>query len=103
MSEDINVIDTIIMEDTGVGDVAMQPARVMTKPDSECRGMPCFDIDDSHEFHSFSKGIKTFHRWKQHTKSENIRQWARQNGGKDFYVHNGGNYMLVKRSKARGM
>ena len=67
------------------------------EPDSEFNKLPCFGIECSDEYNSFAKGVKSFHRWSQHTKSEKIRQWANQNKGKSFYVTNNGSYTKVKR------
>ena len=75
------------------------PRMVNTKMSKDHNGCPCFDIENELEFHSFSSGMKKFHLWRQHTKSEEIRQYSKENPNKDFYIHHGGNYMLVKRSK----
>jgi hypothetical protein len=92
--------DTIIPEDTGVGDVAMQPGRLQTKPDSECRGKACFDIEDSHAFHGMMKGVKTkFKHWRTVTNTPKISDWSKDNPKQDFYIHNKGNYILVRRKK----
>lgn len=82
---------------TTTADVPMQPGII--KPDGFVRGTPTFDIDDSGEFHSFAKGIKRFHLWKQHTKSETVRNWARQNPGKEFYVRHQGHHTLIRRGR----
>lgn len=63
------------------------------------RNKPCFEIDSSDEYNSFCKGVKTFHRWNKHTKSESIRQWANENKGKEFYVTHNNSYTLIKRKK----
>lgn len=63
------------------------------------KGMPVFEVDSSDEYHSFSRGVKTFKRWKQHTKSESIRQWANENKGKSFYISHNENYTYIDRSK----
>jgi len=82
-------------DQVGTGDMA--PAFKMIKPDSEFNGHACFKIDCPDEYNSFAQGIKSFHRWSQHTKSENIRQWANQNKGKSFYVTHNDSYTKVKR------
>lgn len=86
----------------GTGDIAQGEGTALTstkrvKPDTEFNGKPCFNIDCQDEYNSFSKGVKTFHRWNKHTKSENIRQWSKQNRGKSFYVSHNGSYTKVKR------
>lgn len=90
--------DLLKEEDATVaGDMPSQPSII--KPDMEVRGTPCFNVDDSGEFHSFAKGVKRFHLWKQHTKSETIRQWAKQNPKSDFYLHHQGHHTLIRRKK----
>lgn len=81
---------------TTSADAANTEIRVV--PDCFHRNLPCFTMETD-EFHSFSKGVKSFRLWNQHTKSEDVRMWARQNRGKDFYVQNGENYMKVSRAK----
>ncbi len=75
----------------------MVPHFDIIKPDTEFNKKPCFKIDCNDEYNSFAQGVKSFHRWSQHTKSENIRQWANQNKGKSFYVTHNGSYTKVKR------
>lgn len=86
-----------IFEEVSTTDVAMQGEIIGA--DSHHRSIECFDIEDQSEFHSFCKGIKSFHRWRKHTKSEKIRKWANQNRGKDFYIHHNGAFMKIRRSK----
>jgi hypothetical protein len=74
-----------------------QKALIPIQPDSEFNGKPCFNIDCPDEYNSFARGIKSFHRWSQHTKSENIRHWANQNKGKSFYITHNGSYTKVQR------
>jgi len=85
------------IEETDSGDVAIQPSVIGTQH----RGLPCFNIDCEAEFQSFNKGVKSFRRWKKHTKSEEIRVWARENPNKDFFIHNNGKYSKVSRKKAQ--
>ena len=89
------------MSDTGdmaIGDGApLNSPQKRIKPDTEFNGKPCFNLDCPDEYNSFSKGIKSFHRWNKHTKSENIRQWSKQNKGKSFYVSHNGSYTKVRR------
>ena len=87
----------LIEEDVAVssGDVAIQPSVI----GKQHRGLPCFDIDCQSEFNSFFRGIKSFRRWKAHTKSEEIRGWANTNPNKDFYIHNNGTFIKVQRKK----
>lgn len=72
---------------------------VNTEIPKEFKGFPVFDISDEGEFMSFQKGIKRFHLWKQHTTSETVRQFARTNPNKDFYIHNAGRFLKINRSK----
>jgi hypothetical protein len=69
------------------------------KPDEWILGSPCFHVDSQSEYNTFCKGVKRFHLWKQHTKSEDIRQWANANPGRDFYISNGGSYTKINRRK----
>ena len=92
------LIEEIIEENevaTSSGDVAIQPTVI----GKQHRGLQCFDIECTSEFGSFFRGVKTFSRWRRHTKSEEIRQWARTNPYKDFYIHNNGKYIKVQRKK----
>lgn len=83
--------------------VAADAAQVSEPIGKTCRGLPCFDVDSSDELHSFHKGIKKFHLWKKHTKSEEIRKWAKNNPGKSFVVHHNGNYIKIHRGKDKGI
>jgi hypothetical protein len=86
-------LDEILREDgdavpptgTSTPDMAQGPG-MRLQPEMSFRDLPCFTVKSGGEFHSFAKGIKNFHLWRQHTKSEQIRQWANQNPGKSFYV-----------------
>lgn len=69
------------------------------EPNEWVQGHPCFHVDTVDEYNSFCRGIKKFHLWRQHTKSEEIRQWANANPGRDFYVSFGGAYTKVNRRK----
>ncbi len=85
-------------EDTAAttsGDVAIQPSVIGTQH----RGLPCFNINCKSEFNSFNKGIKSYRRWKKHTQSKEIRDWASKNPYKSFYIHNDGTYIKVDRSR----
>jgi hypothetical protein len=84
-------------DQVGTGDMA--PAFNKIAPKKKFRGKPCFDLEEEGEYNSFCTGVKTFHRWKKHTKSEEIRRWARENKGKDFYITHNGSYTLVSRGK----
>jgi hypothetical protein len=96
----MKTLHELLYEESGAADMA-QASSVIGEP--QCRGHKCFSLDDAHEFHSFQKGKKTFHRWAKHTKSEEIRQWAKSNPGRNFYVNHEGNYMLINRSKQRSI
>lgn len=84
-------------DQVGTGDMAPGSSKII--PGKKFRGKACFDLEEEGEYNSFCRGIKSFHRWNRHTKSESIRQWSNENKGKDFYVTHNGSYTLVKRSK----
>lgn len=86
------------IDENDTGDMAAGFGNIM-QPQSRFNNLPAFKIEKAAEYHSFSKGIKSFHRWSQHTTSEGIRQWAKANKGKDFYVTHNESYTLIKRSK----
>jgi hypothetical protein len=69
------------------------------EPNEWIQGNPCFNVDTQAEYNSFCKGVKRFHLWRQHTKSEDIRQWANANPGRDFYISHAGSYTKINRSK----
>lgn len=89
----------------GTGDMAQGDSKLKQRPAARIeptksfKGVPCFNIEKSDEYHSFCKGIKTFKQWGQHTKSQDIRGWANQNKGKSFYVSHNENYTYIDRSK----
>jgi len=93
------ILSKVFTEDaSSAGDIAVQPGVI---GQDTHKGMPVFTVDSSEEFHSFAKGIKTFHRWLKHTKSEEIRQWANSNPGKDFVVKHSEYFITVKRPKGK--
>ena len=67
------------------------------KPKKHFREKACFEMDNSDEYNSFCQGEKKHHRWGKHTKSSEIRQWANENRGKEFYVTHNNSYTLIKR------
>lgn len=71
------------------------------KPDGTFRGLPLFYLESEKEFNSFFRGFKTFRFWKQHTKSEKIRQWANKNPYKNFYVSYNNLYIKINRERIR--
>jgi len=85
---------------SSTSDIAAGPGqRIM--PEMSFRDLPAFTVKSPGEFHSFAKGIKSFHLWRQHTKAEQIRQWANQNPKSPFYVKHPESeaYMLINRGK----
>lgn len=89
----------MLKEDTSTTDVAIQPDVIGSG--ETYKDMPVFCIEKPDEFHSFCKGRKTFQRWRAHTKSEEIRTWARSNPGKSFAIKHNDSYMVVNRSKGK--
>lgn len=88
----------LFLEDqVGTSDIA--PGFGKISPSHSFRNLPCFELEDSSEYHSFCKGKKTHTRWKKHTKSESIRQWANENPGKDFFVMHSGSFTKITRKK----
>lgn len=89
---------SLVEDMVGTGDMA--PAfNAGAGTSKSFKGMPCFELGSANEYNSFCKGIKTFKRWSQHTKSEGVRQWANANKGKSFYVSYNENYTYIDRSK----
>lgn len=91
--------EQVLRETTVSGDVAL--ADTVFGPDSYVGEVPCFNIDDNSEYVSFCKGKKIHHRWNKHTRNENIRQWAKKNPNKIFFVTNNGHYTKIVRNRSK--
>ena len=97
----------LVEDQVGTGDMAGSFSNMSSatgpkkkiKPKKQFREKACFEMDDSDEYNSFCQGKKKHHRWGKHTKSAEIRQWANENQGKEFYVTHNNSYTLVKRKK----
>lgn len=91
--------DGAVTSGTSTTDIAAGPG-MRIQPEMSFRDLPCFKLHSEAELSSFAQGIKKFRTWRQHTQSENVRKWANENRGKDFYVTHGERYMRINRKKS---
>lgn len=89
--------ERIVEDQVSTGDMA--PGFDRITPKKQFRDLPCFDLDKECEYNSFCQGKKIHARWARHTKLGEVRQWASENPGKDFYVSHNNSYTKVVRKK----
>lgn len=84
-------------ENNSVADIATAPKRMEIEL---FRGLPVFDLESHDEWNSFNSGCKVkFAHWNKLLNSETVKEWARNNQYKSFYLRHHNSLIKINREK----